>query len=400
MKCPKCGNQCETTMKFCPFCGFHISKYIEDIAANEQRVTTNNIPINNNMPNMMPQNTSFTNAQSSFQGAVQYKNKDIAGQKIMIIAGAIVGIGVLGIIVAFFNSLDNSDDNNIVVASIASTTETQENVDGNDEEAENSSSEESSTNVSGRKFPEPLTAEEIETYMGLPEIPYYELITNVGEYIGKVVRTTVRVEHCYDVTDNESTESKGNSQLFTGNLKIGPLDYVGGSIYVDDVVEIEDGGYATVVVNVGKDDIGTEVFYNGRVLDISDLAKQRYEEDKQTYMQYFMDVAEEVSHDTLLRYPDTYKGKKIKIKVKIRTAEPDGIIFQGDLIGVIPGTDNEISFYDSRETREPRIKEGDVITVYGVGSGLATMKTIDKSGIIPKTIDKYDIPSVNIWFIK
>lgn len=246
---------------------------------------------------------------------------------------------------------------------------------------------------------EPSTAQ-TNDYDNIENVPYYTLITNLENYIGKTVKTTVKIETSFDLTDNEGDYIKGKTQLHMNSTTISPLNYVGGDIYLDDIVKVEDGAYVTVVFNVSKDEYGSVQFTNGHVVDMSNSAKIAYEEDYNTFVSEFWEEAESVSYDTLMRYPDSYKGKKVKIKVKIKTAEPDGLIFQGDLIGTVVGTSKDISFYDAREIREPRLMVGDVVTICGFGDGLMTMKTVDRSGIIPKTINEYDIPSISLWFVE
>ena len=104
--------------------------------------------------------------------------------------------------------------------------------------------------------------------------------------------------------------------------------------------------------------------------------------------------AETPSYEDLMRYPDTYKSKKIVINVVITEVEPDGIIFDGDIVGEYEG--QEIAFDDNRLTKEPKLLEGDAVTIYGYGKGTATMKI--KQGL--KTIDEYNIPMIDIRYLE
>ena len=242
--------------------------------------------------------------------------------------------------------------------------------------------------------------EKKELYEDLEEIPYYDIVTNLDKYKDTTVKTTVMVEKCYDLSDSTLTDVKGKTQLYVGSVKISSLNYVGNSIYLDDVVSVSDNSYATVVCKIQLDNYGSEEFVNGVLIDSSPKAKQTYEADYDAFVQRFKEEAEAATYDTLLRYPDSYTGKRVKVKVKIKVAEPDGVIFQGDLIGTIPGTSKDISFYDSRTLREPRLQVGDVVTIYGFGDGLMTISEIEWSGIIPHTKNKYDIPSISLWFVE
>lgn len=242
------------------------------------------------------------------------------------------------------------------------------------------------------------TALSKDFYDDLEEIPYYDILVNLDKYIDTTVKTTVKVETCYDLTDYKN--AKGKTQFYVNSIKLASYNYVGGSIYLDEAVSVEDGSYATVVFRIQLNDYKSEEFVNGVLIDASAQAQQTYEEDYKLFVQHFKDEAEEVTYDTLLRYPDTYTGKKVKVKVEIKIAEPDGVIFQGDLIGVFSGTSKEVNFYDCRVLREPRLQVGDVVTVYGFGDGLMTMKEVEWSGLVPHTKREYDIPSISLWFVE
>ena len=117
-------------------------------------------------------------------------------------------------------------------------------------------------------------------------------------------------------------------------------------------------------------------------------------------LKYYEDNAVEVSYDDLRRYPDTYKDKPIKLSLTIKSVEPDGWIFEGDIMATISG--KELAVYDKRIIREPRLMEGDKITVYAIGNGLATLKTYEEgsgilgSNLLAKTVDEEEIPCINI----
>lgn len=98
-----------------------------------------------------------------------------------------------------------------------------------------------------------------------------------------------------------------------------------------------------------------------------------------------------------MRYPDTYKNKKIKVIINITEVEPDGIIFPGDIQGTLEG--KEVAVYDDREVKEPKLAKGDTVTIYGKGNGLTTVKIKQKSGIFSKTVDKYSIPGISIKYM-
>ncbi len=64
----------------------------------------------------------------------------------------------------------------------------------------------------------------------------------------------------------------------------------------------------------------------------------------------------------------------------------------------IPGTSNEIAVYDARTVREPRFMDGDTITVYARGNGLAKIQIKDGKGLLSKVVDEYEIPSIKVIY--
>lgn len=167
-------------------------------------------------------------------------------------------------------------------------------------------------------------------------------------------------------------------------------------IYPDNYKSIDKGTYITVTGLVNTDTSYNNLV-NAHIDSTGSIAQQNYESAKTDYENAFRAECEEVSYEDLFRYPDTYKDKKIKVNVHIKEVEPDGWILQGTIWATLSG--NELVLYDERESREPRLNDGDNITLYGTGNGLTTIKTYDKSGIIPKVIDRYDVPYVNIMFL-
>ncbi len=129
-----------------------------------------------------------------------------------------------------------------------------------------------------------------------------------------------------------------------------------------------------------------------------ELSDYKFKKTRQEYA----DQCEAVSYDDLRKYPDTYKGKKIKITVTIEEAKPDGWIFQGDIIARMSG--KELAVNDKRTVREPRFVNGDKVTIYGVGDGLARLKTYEKgtgllgTDFLADTVEDKEIPSVNVTY--
>lgn len=110
----------------------------------------------------------------------------------------------------------------------------------------------------------------------------------------------------------------------------------------------------------------------------------------------FIQTAETVSYDDLRRYPDTYKGKPLKLEITVTEAKPDGAIMRGDIMATYEG--QEIAVYDGRAVREPRLMTGDTLTIYAQGNGLDKIQQKDGSGLFAKTINEYEIPCVRLVY--
>ena len=178
------------------------------------------------------------------------------------------------------------------------------------------------------------------------------------------------------------------------------------SVETKESEKISDGDWITVCGIVGKEEYdGLE---NAFIEETGKKPKKEYESGKSKYDKKkkkeaekkennFRKSAKEVSYEALMRYPDTYKNKKIKVVVNITEVEPNGIIFPGDMQGTLEG--KEAAIYDDREVKEPKLAKGDTITIYGKGNGLTTVKIKQKSGIFSKTVDKYSIPGISIKYM-
>ena len=125
-------------------------------------------------------------------------------------------------------------------------------------------------------------------------------------------------------------------------------------------------------------------------------------------VQRFIDTAEPVSYDDLLRYPESYKSKAVKLDVEITQVETFGVLgvsvveyYWGSCEG------NVIKLYDKRDVEEPTIVKGDKLTICGYGDGTVLVGTSEKEEIdIPLigTIsydtmkDSYSVPCVNFVY--
>lgn len=111
----------------------------------------------------------------------------------------------------------------------------------------------------------------------------------------------------------------------------------------------------------------------------------------------FISRAVTPSYEELRRYPDTYTGQPLAITIYVSMVEPDGILSNGNIWASYDG--GEVGVYDLRSVREPRLMDGDTITIYAEGLGLTTVTTfIEGSGFLGTNLgaevtDKREIPA-------
>lgn len=237
------------------------------------------------------------------------------------------------------------------------------------------------------------------------DVFFFDLANEPKEYDGKLVRTVVQVEYCFGSGKDSQIRSKSTDFDLTGQN-----EYI--EIYLKDYKHFDKDDYESgeFITVEGEASIGNShpqilkavVVKGGSETYESDLTeyKQAYNEKLQQEKEEFIEKCTTVSYEDLRRYPDSYVDMPIKLTIYIKTAKPDGWIFQGDIIATYEG--GELGVYDDRIKREPRIMEGDTITVYAVGSGLGTMKTQQKVdvgiAVVNKTVDKYEVPSIKIKY--
>lgn len=224
------------------------------------------------------------------------------------------------------------------------------------------------------------------------EIFDLDLRENWNDYYGKYIRTTFEVDRCEDEYIDSSYKD--------GYLRIYPNNYR----------EFEYGDYITITGKLdGKTgsyieikDAHIEAYGNDALLAYNEelsAYNERKAIEAAEYEASFKEEAEKVSYENLARYPDTYKDIKLKITVSIKEVKKkDSLLFADSYIASMSG--NEIAIYDERDTKEPKLLEGDKAIIYGYGKGLTEIKTYDRSGIIPKVIDKRKIPAISIEFIE
>lgn len=224
-----------------------------------------------------------------------------------------------------------------------------------------------------------------------------ELIENWDMYEGKNIVTSFIVSSCNKEEKAIESDSFSEYDIYE-NL----------TIQLNEYKEFDGEEYLTVVGKVQKSEGYEFIISEADLVCSGSDSKLRYEKEKSEYEEKKRREAEEiekqfraeavsVTYEELERYPDKYEEIKIKVSVNILEVEPDGIIFSGDIKGSLSGKD--VAVYDERDIKEPKLLEGDSVTIYGYGNGLTTIKVQDTSGWIPKTVDKYTIPAIKIKYL-
>ena len=109
--------------------------------------------------------------------------------------------------------------------------------------------------------------------------------------------------------------------------------------------------------------------------------EERKEKEKQKEAQNYADNCKEIDYKELARYPDKYKGQKIKITVEIQQIMEEGILKNGGYRAYeynIEAGDTRLEeewFIDvTPNDGDGRILKDDVVTFYGEYSGLTEVK--------------------------
>ena len=387
IKCPDCGKDFSDLAQACPNCG-------------RPNIVVSCSPNENNISNGGYNTYSPVHAYEN----TEVSSNNVTGLSIAALIFSILGCTFfLGVVFAIIDLINNKDRNTILskislvicclwvfigifgMAFSKNVKETTiETTDILIESTENPKEE----NTIYETVTTPL-------YEEAESVFFLNLTENPEQYKNKYIVTTLQVNYCG--TDEIRSLPGGNKTI---------------TIYPDNYAEFEHGTYITVtgvvqynpennfvslsdahITGYGND---SQLQYESDLAAYNEVLKIKAEE----YEKEFKEEAVSVTYDELSRYPDSYKTTKIKLIVKITDVEPDGIILPGHYEAVIKGTNNTLAVYDGREIQEPKLIKGDIVTIYGYGDGLTTIKVQDQSGIIPKTIDKYTIPGVKIQFVE
>jgi hypothetical protein len=116
-------------------------------------------------------------------------------------------------------------------------------------------------------------------------------------------------------------------------------------------------------------------------------------------LEEFKESAESPTFEELSRYPDTYKTTPIKVTVYVKSVDTDkwlGLL-QGGYLCTMNG--QELVVFDNREVREPRLLEGDTVTIYGYGGGLYKRQLKQQGLILDKVVEEWYSPEVRIEYV-
>lgn len=126
-------------------------------------------------------------------------------------------------------------------------------------------------------------------------------------------------------------------------------------------------------------------------------------------IQNLLDSAEEATYDNLIRYPDTYKSKAIKVDAEITkydTSKILGVTYDEFYWALCEG--ETVILYDNRTAKEPALLVGDKITMYGYGNGTSTIDVKQKEYLgslvlglsYNKTVDSYLVPCLKFDYVE
>lgn len=379
IKCPECGKEISDFATNCPNCGFPIRIKSNKINENNIQYQSNNMyqPNITHNPNMSAQPIrAYIHEPSS------KPNIGIATIIFSVFGIAVIIVIILAAVVGGKSSEENTDMVETNVDSSVDEILPEENEGFTQSEIDISEIEDKSVKTASPEEP-PV------------EIFATDLLNSWSDYIGKWVTVSYACDQCEDDEQSIQSTYDGEAKLYLRS-------------YVDNYRQFEYGDYITITGLVDSQYASYIEIKNAHIdyfgdesQSVYNIGKAEYDERKrieeEEYEASFKENVESPSYDDLLRYPDSYQEKQIKVKVKIVRVEPDGIIFDGDIEATMSG--ETVALYDGRTTKEPKLREGDSVTIYGYGKGTTTVKVQDVSGILPKTVDKYDIPAIDIRYI-
>lgn len=433
INCPECNREISDRAGACPHCGFPI----KSPSPNPQQPPRSNNPyakpVNYDTP-PAPSNNNPYYHQDSQQNIPDYTTvkpyvpkKHYSPLGIAALAFSILGLTfVIGAILAIIDirKADGEDKKLswyaigvcclwllifMINAAFDPKEETANEAESKQEVAYYWDEEDESNSESSQQEESIENHESKEEMLDAPNVPadpiiyedvfFYTLIDNIDSYNGQYVRTVIEVSSCYE-SENGSYIRSGHAD---STLSSSSADI---TVYPDNYQKYERGDYITVEGRVAKENYN-DALVNAHIVNCGSEAKSKFDSDlsicKAAYNERlqqekdsFIASCIDVSYEDLRRYPESYENVPIRIKIYADDVEPDGWIFPGDIIATVGG--EELAVYDDRIVREPRIVEGDTITVYAIGYGLSTIKVKQKGLVFNKTVDEYNVPAIKIKY--
>lgn len=398
IKCPECGKEISDLASACPNCGFPMGFE----SARNSSNNNSNINLNSNPGNNRQQTFKTYNPEKDFEK----KNMVwgiLAGLMLLTVVLAPIGIIIMWtkktpktlpvrmLVTAFFGLIFV-----LWFTGAKSQNKETDNSNTNNNIASQESNDNSTAEVTKVVESESIIIPTKETY---EDVFFYTLMDNADYYNGKNVRTIIQVSRCYQSDDKAYIESRYSEYDLVENSS----DI---TIYPDNYQEFESDEYITVegvfikekydntLINSHIVDCGT----NSQTIFERDLSifiaehNQKLQEEKEAFIESCISV----TYDDLRKYPESYEDVPVKLTIYAKDVEPDGWIFPGDIIATMDG--EELAVYDDRVVREPRILEGETVTIYAVGYGLSTIKVKQKGLVFNKTVDEYNVPAVKIKY--
>lgn len=314
IKCPECGKEISDLAKNCPNCGFPMGFESSRRNENNRQYQSPNANQSNNV--YQPNNTYHPTMSAQPIRAYVHEPAKTTSIGIATIVFSVFAIAVLiVVIVAAVVGEESSEENtNLVEANIESPHDEillEEKEEFTKTETDISEIEDQSVKTASPEEP-PV------------EIFATDLLNSWSDYIGKWVTVTYACDRCEDDEQSIQSTYDGEAKLYLRS-------------YVDNYRQFEYGDYITVTGLVDSKYASYIEIKNAHIdyfgdesQSVYDTGKAGYDERKrieaEEYEASFKENVESPSYDDLLRYPDSYKEKQIKVKVKIVRVEPDGII--------------------------------------------------------------------------
>ena len=130
----------------------------------------------------------------------------------------------------------------------------------------------------------------------------------------------------------------------------------------------------------------------------SSKRKESEKEEKQISKKEYIKKCKEYGYKKVLRNPEKYIGKKVKVKLKISQVHEEGLFNSTKYYFAYSKTDygtwygNEYAIMDERESEKPKLLEDDIIEVYG--------EIAEPEETVSLIISSSELFSINMRYVK